>query len=132
MVFQAEPFSSQYEMHPKILCDRMFVLQADRLRRMMGDEVLEAAQRPTHLSADDLNDGFILDKDDRTTLAYKVPDEAAVIEHLSPNVTHSRFLLIPRMENGTLERRRRNMRRKQMRKEGVMRGKNRKRKMEKK
>lgn len=47
-------------------------LQADRLRRMMGDEVGESAQSQIHMSADDLNDGFILDKEDKKTLSYQV------------------------------------------------------------
>lgn len=47
-------------------------LQADRLRRMMGDAVESAPKAPAHLSADDLNDGFILDKGDKETLTYKV------------------------------------------------------------
>lgn len=50
----------------------LFLLQADRLRRMMGDEVVDSAKTPMHISADDLNDGFILDKDDKKTLAYQV------------------------------------------------------------
>lgn len=29
-------------------------------------------RRPEHTSADDLSDGFVLDKDDRRTLSYKV------------------------------------------------------------
>lgn len=29
-------------------------------------------KKPEHTSADDLNDGFILDKDDRRLLSYKV------------------------------------------------------------
>lgn len=45
--------------------------QADRLRRMMGVED-DSAPKQSHLSADDLNDGFILDKEDRMTLAYQV------------------------------------------------------------
>lgn len=31
-----------------------------------------APKQQSHLSADDLNDGFILDKEDRKTLAYQV------------------------------------------------------------
>lgn len=38
----------------------------------MGDEVGDSAQRQTYMSADDLNDGFILDKDDKKTLSYQV------------------------------------------------------------
>lgn len=47
-------------------------LQADRLRRMMGDEVGHSSQSQIHMSADDLNDGFILDKEDKKTLSYQV------------------------------------------------------------
>ncbi len=50
----------------------MFGFQADRLKRMMGDAEEEAVQSNTHISADDMNDGFMLDGDDRKTLAYKV------------------------------------------------------------
>lgn len=38
----------------------------------MGDEVRESSQSQIHMSADDLNDGFILDKDDQKTLSYQV------------------------------------------------------------
>lgn len=38
----------------------------------MGDEGGDAAQSQVHMSADDLNDGFILDKHDKKTLAYQV------------------------------------------------------------
>lgn len=47
-------------------------LQADRLRRMMGDEDGASVQSQVHMSADDLNDGFVLDKNDKKTLAYQV------------------------------------------------------------
>lgn len=49
-----------------------FKLQADRLRRMHGKEDHENKKKPKHISADDLADGFILDKDDRRLLCYKV------------------------------------------------------------
>ncbi|RXN07916.1 nucleolar 14 [Labeo rohita] len=52
--------------------ERLQKLEADRLKRMMGDTEEESVQTSTHISADDINDGFILDKDDRKTLAYKV------------------------------------------------------------
>lgn len=42
---------------------------------MMGEEVVEGAQSQIHFSADDLNDGFILDKHDKKTLAYQVWDD---------------------------------------------------------
>uniref|UniRef100_A0A3Q0SD01 NOP14 nucleolar protein homolog (yeast) n=1 Tax=Amphilophus citrinellus TaxID=61819 RepID=A0A3Q0SD01_AMPCI len=51
--------------------EKLQKLEADRLRRMMGDEVGDGAQSQIHLSADDLNDGFILDKHDKKTLAYQ-------------------------------------------------------------
>ncbi|NXA45717.1 NOP14 protein, partial [Nothocercus julius] len=51
---------------------RLQKLEADRLRRMRGiDEKEEAKKQPKHISADDLADGFILDKDDRRMLSYK-------------------------------------------------------------
>ncbi|XP_016402153.1 nucleolar protein 14-like, partial [Sinocyclocheilus rhinocerous] len=50
---------------------RLQTLEANRLKRMMGDAEEEAVQTNTHISADDMNDGFILDGDDRKTLAYK-------------------------------------------------------------
>lgn len=46
--------------------------QADRLRRMRGIDEQENKKKPSHVSADDLADGFILDKDDRRLLSYKV------------------------------------------------------------
>lgn len=46
--------------------------QADRLRRMRGIGEQENKKKPSHVSADDLTDGFILDKDDRRLLSYKV------------------------------------------------------------
>uniref|UniRef100_A0A3Q3K7X5 NOP14 nucleolar protein homolog (yeast) n=1 Tax=Monopterus albus TaxID=43700 RepID=A0A3Q3K7X5_MONAL len=55
--------------------EKLQKLEADRLRRMMGDEVGGSAQSQTHLSADDLNDGFILDRDDKKTLSYHVRDK---------------------------------------------------------
>ncbi|XP_004715155.1 nucleolar protein 14 [Echinops telfairi] len=48
---------------------RLRRLEADRLRRMLGEE--GQRERPKHMSADDLSDGFILDKDDRRLLSYK-------------------------------------------------------------
>lgn len=46
--------------------------QADRLRRMRGIDEEANKKKPSHVSADDLADGFILDKDDRRLLSYKV------------------------------------------------------------
>lgn len=38
----------------------------------MGEEVGNSKQSQIHMSADDLNDGFILEKDDKKTLSYQV------------------------------------------------------------
>lgn len=46
--------------------------QAERLRRMLGKDEDAERKTPKHLSVDDLNDGFILDRDDRRLLSYKV------------------------------------------------------------
>ncbi|KAL7976403.1 hypothetical protein Chor_015467 [Crotalus horridus] len=43
---------------------------ADRLRRMKGEEPMESSKKPKHMSADDLADGFLLTKDDRSLLSY--------------------------------------------------------------
>ncbi|XP_067106491.1 nucleolar protein 14 [Osmerus mordax] len=51
--------------------ERLQKLEADRLRRMMGEAAGAASQTQTHLSADDLNDGFILDHDDKKALTYQ-------------------------------------------------------------
>ncbi|KAM4709591.1 nucleolar protein 14 [Discoglossus pictus] len=50
--------------------ERLQKLEADRLRRMCGGEDDKSSRRPKHISADDLNDGFILNKDDRQMLSY--------------------------------------------------------------
>ncbi|KAM9742631.1 nucleolar protein 14 isoform 1-T1 [Dama dama] len=50
---------------------RLERLEAERLRRMLGKEEDAHSKRPKHLSADDLNDGFVLDTDDRRLLSYK-------------------------------------------------------------
>ncbi|NXN86736.1 NOP14 protein, partial [Bombycilla garrulus] len=50
---------------------RLQKLEADRLRRMRGTDEETNKKRPSHMSADDLADGFILDKDDRHLLSYK-------------------------------------------------------------
>lgn len=39
---------------------------------MLGHEQEEHPKKPTHMSADDLNDGFILPRDDRCPLSYAV------------------------------------------------------------
>ncbi|CAO2640223.1 Nucleolar protein 14 [Lemmus lemmus] len=51
--------------------ERLRKLEAERLRRMLGKDEDENKKKPKHMSADDLNDGFILDKDDRRLLSYK-------------------------------------------------------------
>ncbi|KFP70051.1 Nucleolar protein 14, partial [Acanthisitta chloris] len=50
---------------------RLQKLEADRLRRMRGIDDQANKKKPSHVSADDLADGFILDKDDRRLLSYK-------------------------------------------------------------
>ncbi|KAM5272205.1 nucleolar protein 14 [Ctenodactylus gundi] len=50
--------------------ERLQKLEAERRRRMLGKDEDEDRKRPAHLSADDLNDDFILDKDDRRLLSY--------------------------------------------------------------
>uniref|UniRef100_A0A673WIT0 NOP14 nucleolar protein homolog (yeast) n=1 Tax=Salmo trutta TaxID=8032 RepID=A0A673WIT0_SALTR len=55
--------------------ERLQKLEADRLRRMMGDAVGDCTKTQAHMSADDLNDGFILDGDDKPTLSYQVRDQ---------------------------------------------------------
>ncbi|NXR24829.1 NOP14 protein, partial [Cinclus mexicanus] len=50
---------------------RLQKLEADRLCRMQGIDKEANKKRPSHMSADDLADGFILDKDDRRLLSYK-------------------------------------------------------------
>ncbi|XP_027498705.1 nucleolar protein 14 [Corapipo altera] len=50
---------------------RLQKLEADRLRRMRGTDEQADKKKPSHVSADDLADGFILDKDDRRLLSYK-------------------------------------------------------------
>uniref|UniRef100_A0A8C5UU01 NOP14 nucleolar protein n=1 Tax=Microcebus murinus TaxID=30608 RepID=A0A8C5UU01_MICMU len=51
--------------------ERLRKLEAERLRRMLGKDEDENFKKPKHISADDLNDGFVLDKDDRRLLSYK-------------------------------------------------------------
>ncbi|KAM6401648.1 nucleolar protein 14 [Pluvialis apricaria] len=50
---------------------RLQKLEADRQRRMRGIDEEANKKKPSHVSADDLADGFILDKDDRRLLSYK-------------------------------------------------------------
>ncbi|XP_003461905.1 nucleolar protein 14 isoform X1 [Cavia porcellus] len=51
--------------------ERLRKLEAERLRRMLGKDEDAERKTPKHLSVDDLNDGFILDRDDRRLLSYK-------------------------------------------------------------
>ncbi|XP_024429557.1 nucleolar protein 14 [Desmodus rotundus] len=50
--------------------ERLRRLEAERVRRMLGKGEGEDTKKPAHMSADDLNDGFVLDKDDRRLLSY--------------------------------------------------------------
>ncbi|XP_072262617.1 nucleolar protein 14 [Pyxicephalus adspersus] len=50
--------------------ERLQKLEAERLRRMRGEDD-KSKKKSKHISADDLMDGFILDKDDRLMLSYK-------------------------------------------------------------
>ncbi|XP_060102129.1 nucleolar protein 14 [Heteronotia binoei] len=50
--------------------EKLLQLEADRLRRMHGEDESDTKKKPKHISADDLADGFILDKDDRRLLSY--------------------------------------------------------------
>ena len=54
------------------MCGISSKTQADRLRRMCGIDEQANKKKPSHVSADDLADGFILDKDDRRLLSYQV------------------------------------------------------------
>uniref|UniRef100_A0A2K6V0G5 NOP14 nucleolar protein n=1 Tax=Saimiri boliviensis boliviensis TaxID=39432 RepID=A0A2K6V0G5_SAIBB len=51
--------------------ERLRKLEAERLRRMLGKGEDEDTKKAKHTSADDLSDGFVLDKDDRRLLSYK-------------------------------------------------------------
>ncbi|OCT99271.1 nucleolar protein 14 isoform X2 [Xenopus laevis] len=51
--------------------ERLQKLEAERLRRMRGVDENQKSKKAKHISADDLMDGFILDKDDRVMLSYK-------------------------------------------------------------
>ncbi|NXV36751.1 NOP14 protein, partial [Rissa tridactyla] len=63
---------------------RLQKLEADRLRRMRGIDEQANKKKPSHVSADDLADGFILDKDDRRLLSYK--DGKINIENEEENI----------------------------------------------
>lgn len=49
----------------------------------MGDEIANNSQQQAHMSADDLNDGFILDNDDKKTLAYQVGEKSPVLYEIA-------------------------------------------------
>ncbi|XP_059500878.1 nucleolar protein 14 [Stegostoma tigrinum] len=51
--------------------ERLQKLEAERVRRMHGEFEEKSNNRPKHMSADDLHDGFILDKIDKPCLVYK-------------------------------------------------------------
>ncbi|XP_051692636.2 nucleolar protein 14 isoform X2 [Oryctolagus cuniculus] len=51
--------------------ERLRKLEADRLRRMRGRDEGDSRKEPQHASADDLDDGFVLDADDRRLLSYR-------------------------------------------------------------
>uniref|UniRef100_A0A250Y5M4 Nucleolar protein 14 n=1 Tax=Castor canadensis TaxID=51338 RepID=A0A250Y5M4_CASCN len=51
--------------------ERLKKLEAERLARMLGKGEDGHVKRPKHMSADDLNDGFTLDRDGRHLLSYK-------------------------------------------------------------
>ncbi|KAJ8402380.1 hypothetical protein AAFF_G00368690 [Aldrovandia affinis] len=51
--------------------ERLQKSETDRLRRMQGDVEEGDDKKRVHWSADDLNDGFILDKEDKRTLSYQ-------------------------------------------------------------
>ncbi|GAB5570998.1 nucleolar protein 14 isoform X1 [Prionailurus iriomotensis] len=58
--------------------ERLEKLEAARLRRMLGKDEDAGTKKPKHQSADDLNDGFVLDKDDRRLLSYKLTKDGKV------------------------------------------------------
>ncbi|XP_045429957.1 nucleolar protein 14 isoform X2 [Pipistrellus kuhlii] len=51
--------------------ERLRRLEAERVRRMLGTGEDQDSKAPAHMSADDLSDGFVLDKDDRRLLSYQ-------------------------------------------------------------
>ncbi|XP_063166907.1 nucleolar protein 14 [Candoia aspera] len=50
--------------------EKLLQLEADRLRRMNGEEPADSGKKPKHVSADDLADGFLLAMDDPPLLSY--------------------------------------------------------------
>ncbi|GCC20921.1 nucleolar protein 14 [Chiloscyllium punctatum] len=51
--------------------ERLQKLEAERIRRMRGEFVQKGNNKSQHMSADDLHDGFILEKIDNPCLVYK-------------------------------------------------------------
>uniref|UniRef100_UPI00398F5AC9 nucleolar protein 14 n=1 Tax=Pristiophorus japonicus TaxID=55135 RepID=UPI00398F5AC9 len=51
--------------------ERLQKLEAERVRRMRGEFEEKSSKGPKHMSADDLYDGFILDKVNKPCLVYK-------------------------------------------------------------
>ncbi|XP_067885088.1 nucleolar protein 14 [Heterodontus francisci] len=51
--------------------ERLQKLEAERMRRMRGEFEEKTSNKQKHMSADDLYDGFILDKIDKPCLVYK-------------------------------------------------------------
>lgn len=49
----------------------------------MGEEIASNTQQQDHMSADDLNDGFILDNDDKKTLAYQVRWKSQILSEIN-------------------------------------------------
>lgn len=50
---------------------------------MQGDVEESKGKKQVHWSADDLNDGFILDKEDKRTLSYQVSVETSTCRSLA-------------------------------------------------
>lgn len=49
----------------------------------MGEEIANNSQQQVHMSADDLNDGFVLDNDDKKTLAYQVGWKSQILSEIN-------------------------------------------------
>lgn len=65
----------------------------------MGEEPASSTQQQTHMSADDLNDGFVLDGDDQKTLAYQVRLESRRMSGSKPvHTAESEVSLCPGWE----------------------------------
>lgn len=62
----------------------------------MGEETANNTQQQVHMSADDLNDGFILDNDDKKTLAYQVRGKSQILSEInSIHISESDVFLYP-------------------------------------